>query len=738
MATEIKIKTAIAADQTDLVNITIDGKTLAELGATINGTVITLAGYGTFDVTTAKKLIFTAEAGLAAGEYTFVDLASNVFTKIDLSKATNAVTVTGPTVAATEIIGGSGADSLHGAVAATKIVGGAGNDTLSGIGASELTGGEGADTFNVIAANIVKDYDYSQGDVLKDAACVITAVTTNGTVTGLATTSVKSGADNVFKAKVVTTAATTEYWTAAAGKSVKMDASALATAAVLTGDTGNDTLIGGAGKDVITTGTGTNEVWAGAGADSIVAAAANTTVWFGAGDGFDTVKTFTGGIGANDNTVYLYGTSDLADVRFSDATNITMNLGSDRLVLEGVADGALLKVKLADNTVKNVAVGTNAAKQTITADSTTTLKADYVTANAANSTVKYANYTGDLVVNLQDTSAYKNIDHVSIASAANSTVIGKATASVITLGTGTNAVWGGGAGNDTITSDAAGNDTIWYGGSYDGADSVSDFTPANDTVYFWDMSLTDVLKKSKITAAAPTNALITFDDKNSLKLDGALAAGANTIKVKGATDTEVTKLSFSTVAGGVGVNYAADTKLYVNSSNAGKLNVAADEATIYLDNLTANVATGDVYTVGYDKITGTAAGNYKFIGNATTNNTITGGTGNTAMWGGGRASDTFVGNTGVDTVWFGAGDGFDQFNTVGAEDTVLFWSATSINDVKATFENDKLIISTATGDQLNVGATADVLGTMTFQVGVNAEGGKYTFDTEAKAFVAKK
>lgn len=755
MATEIKIKAAIVGDANDLGYITIDGKTLAELGATINGKVITLAGYGTFDVTTAKNLLFTAEAGLPAGEYTFVDLVTDgIFTKIDLSKTTNAITVTGPSNKETKLIGGSGDNKLIGAVAATTIVGGAGNDTLSGIGASELTGGKGADTFDVIATNIVKDYDYSQGDILKGATGVVKGVTKAGVIDGtLGASSTIVATDNVYKIKFndTTLNTTTEYWTANTSVTgVKVDASAVTNSVKITGTNDKDILVGGTGRDTITAAAFKADVWGGAGADAItVTTNTDSTVWFGKGDGLDSVTGFVGGVGATNNTVYLYDTASLNDVKFAGtAAKTTMLIGSDRLELTGLdaksGKGKNTKVKLADGTVKTVAFGTDTAAQTIAADAATVGAVDYVVAATAKSTAEYtANTTKDTKINLQDTEAFKNIANVTAAAATgNLTIIGLETASNIVLGKGNDAVWGGGAGSDTIDATAGGKNTIWYGGSYDGTDKVTGFTKANDTVYFWDMGINDVVKKAEFSATATdTSVKIKFDDKNSLDLDIKTGAAAtHTIQVKGASDTAVSKLQYNADAKTAAALFAADAKYYVNGTKDGIMKfTAVSKADVYLDNINYNDPNWDVYAKGYTDLDATGAtGDYKLVGSGSQANKITGGAGTTAMWGGGSSFDTFTGGTGIDTVWFGKGDGFDTFDNAGVEDTVLFWSETSISDLTATYDGDQLLIATKTGDQLLVSMGAgQELGAMTFQVGPNAEGGKYSFNKETKQFVAK-
>lgn len=148
----INAGTFLAGADKDVAKITINGELIKDLGATVSAdnTTIIIPGYGSLThVGAGQVLKFTASSSFPAGDFKFVDANGATFTEVDLSSATNAVTVTA-SAATTKVTGGAGNDSITGAAATAEIVGGAGNDTITTSLAgspSNVTGGTGADKF---------------------------------------------------------------------------------------------------------------------------------------------------------------------------------------------------------------------------------------------------------------------------------------------------------------------------------------------------------------------------------------------------------------------------------------------------------------------------------------------------------------------------------------------------------------------------------------------------------------
>lgn len=493
--------------------------------------------------------------------------------------------------------------------------------------------------------------------------------------------------------------------------------------------------------------TKASEVWGGTGAaDTIALNATNAVrdaVWFGTTDGTDTVTGFKGGFAATSDVVNLYNVADLTKLTFGQGagvTDVAITAASGNTIDvqgAGAANAAQLLLKDSAGVVKKVAVGT----KTGAAIAIDGVGADMVIgwSDKTNKVAYGATQTADLVVNLQDTSVYKNIksvDLTGIASAYNVVVGAKGENNTIVLAGTKTDVWGGSSKADAITA-GTGVDTIWFGAG-DGADVVTGFASAKDKVKFYDKTVAQIaagysfdgtdLFKSKTAGVA-----------NTLQITGATVGATHTIIDKDGNEVKA-------VLGAGALNYNKNAKLYMGSAVGGvTVNVTGnDNVVLYLGN-GVNGTVNDIYFSGVTGINAsTATGQTVLIGSSTEADTLQAGTTSSAMWGGGAAADTMVGGAGTDQFWFGNGDGADVVNAgVDKKDTIVLHNITSIADVTMTLDNAGLfVIGTANGSSLTVTDTTGGNYTaldngLTFQFGVNADAKNYTYNRISKSFVAK-
>ena len=171
------------------------------------------------------------------------------------------------------LIGSSGYDTLTGNAGANQIDGGAGNDVISGgEGADTLTGGAGMDLFIIsFAAEMVAgEQIFGAGDELRFTTTVASTLTL---ATGVNVGSVVIGTGTAAKAVATATIA------------INIDGAAV---------TGNQTIFGNAGANILTGGTGNDQLQGGSGADTLNGGGGADTLIGGAGQ-----DRLTGGAGAD-------------------------------------------------------------------------------------------------------------------------------------------------------------------------------------------------------------------------------------------------------------------------------------------------------------------------------------------------------------------------------------------------------------------------------------------------------
>ncbi len=186
------------------------------------------------------------------------------------------------------ITGGSGNDTITGGTMNDTLVGGAGNDALVGNGGNDsMTGGLGIDT-----------YDGGEGnDALKFDHLDTTIIGGNGTDTATVTSALAAVNLNLFTGQIETVSATTSTF------HNMFDATGATWIVIITGGSGNDTLIGGTLNDTLTGGSGDDVLIGNAGDDKLTGGIGNDTISYATAAAFVNVnlatKKSTGGAGTD-------------------------------------------------------------------------------------------------------------------------------------------------------------------------------------------------------------------------------------------------------------------------------------------------------------------------------------------------------------------------------------------------------------------------------------------------------
>ncbi|MCA0404937.1 MAG: hypothetical protein LCH39_02135 [Proteobacteria bacterium] len=567
--------------------------------------------------TGTNSLILRAAAtiDLSATDQSAGDLAVvRNFQNVDASALTltQIAQITG-TSGANIITGGAGADTLDGNGGADTINAGAGNDTVTFRGAETLVdGGSGSDTLELLSAAGITAVNFS-------------------VAAGVDQTTGDAGVATNFE---------------------NLDASLLSGALTVTGSTGANTILTGAGNDVIDGSGGADVIRAGAGNDTITYRGAEATI-----DGE-----------AGTNTLVLASATEinlaLADQSVGDATMVT---GIQNVDATGL--GATQGVTITGSTGVNTLLG-GAGADTLDGGG----GADTLNAGAGDDTVSYrgteASIDGGTGINTLVLRAVANVDlgAVDVTSGDSTVVSGFDNVSAATLATGVtltgsagdNTITGGlgndtidGAGGSDIIAAGAGNDTVYWRG----AEQVVDGGAGSDTLVIVgsggissvnlsvpsgaDQSVGDgvsVTNFENVDASGFTTAIIVTGSTSANTIstgsgndtiDG--LGGADVINAGAGNDSVAVYGAETSVSGGSGTNTMVLAS--VNTVNLG----AADQTTGDLANVTGFVNI-DASRLG--------AGQGVTLTGSTAANLITGGGGN----------DTIDGAGGADVIDAGAGD----------------------------------------------------------------------------------
>jgi len=269
--------------------------------------------------------------GLGGADYVKVDGLNDTLDggagtdalEIDLSAATQALTLSGASLLVNGVLSGSfssfesfkfqtgtGNDSISGGNLSDEIESGNGNDTLDGgAGGDVLVSGDGDDTY--IVDNLLDEvYDIGSGADTIQASVSWSLYST--------------GCENLV---LTGTAALNGY-----GSSDADSIFGNIAANALYGESGNDTLNGGAGADTLTGGSGADSLIGGLGDDTYVIDASDV-ISEAASSGLDTIKTWTAsyslGLHGNIENLTFTGAGNFSGTGNAAANVITGGAGAD-------------------------------------------------------------------------------------------------------------------------------------------------------------------------------------------------------------------------------------------------------------------------------------------------------------------------------------------------------------------------------------------------------------------------
>lgn len=357
-------------------------------------------------------------------------------------------TLIGANGVANSLSGGEGSDFLYGLTGADTLMGGAGDDILvGGADADVLDGGEGTDLA-----------DYS------DSASGVTVRLWNGTgesgdAQGDTLTSIEDVNGTAFGDTIVGSSASANRLDGGAGNDF------------LYGLGGDDVLIGGAGADVLDGGAGSDSVdYSGSSAAVLI------RLWNGSGEGGDaqgdtlsSIEAVTGSA-FNDTLIGDYDSSD--QLNGGDGNDNLYGLSGDDTLSGGTGDDILVGGSGAD--MMDGGAGTDMADYSASGSA--------VSIRLWNGTGEGGNAQGDVLSGIENVTGSAFSDLLIGANSSDNHLKG---------GEGNDSLYGlngadrlnGGTGNDLL-SGGDGADTFEYQLG-EGADTVSDFNAAEDTLAFY-------------------------------------------------------------------------------------------------------------------------------------------------------------------------------------------------------------------------------------------------------------
>jgi Ca2+-binding RTX toxin-like protein len=579
-----------------------------------------------------------------------------------------------------------------------------------------------------------------------DAGAVITGGTgtndtlsidqTNTALTSAELANIKGIENFTLKNDEATAAITLNNNNTAAGKSIKVDGSAMISTNALTISAANEadgfvTIIGGTAGDTLTmsiSGAGGDTITAGSGDDTINVAVANYT----------SLDTVDGGAGTAD-TLALSSGGTLSDVAFGGTTNVekltTANANTTLILGEkAAAAGVKTITTLTGSNTNSITLGADFTNDAtvVLVDNTDTVQATSYTGKAtvtvaednltAADTITGGSGTDTLTVTFDGNNTdaltaaeMAAVTKIEVIKAATNAVgsLGLADANVakgasieidVTKNTSTvfvldasaeldgSVVYKGGAVVDTVTGGAK-NDTISGGAGADvitggkGADSITGGAGADVFTY-------TAADQSTTNSTDTIVDYVTGTDKFAITLDFNTQVNALTFDATVNTSAKGSAAVASGLSAAIGqVTYDTTNSQMVVNANADNLISTSD----YVVNVTAaataanSIVEGDVNFT----ITGGSAGDTIVAGGGA--DTINGGAGIDTI-DGGAGADTINGGSGADNITGGAGA--DTLNGGAGADvyTVGVGSGIDTIDVTAATDIDKIVTDAVSSD----------------------------------------
>ena len=407
----------------------------------------------------------------------------------------------------------------------TTIIGGIDNDTIKNLGDNILfkyTAGDGNDSivgFNATSTLSIAGSIYSTQASYDDV--IITVGKGKITLAGAATLS----ALNIACDKILTLTDKSKFAITAASNVEIVNASARKKAIKITGNTLNNSLIGGKGNDKISGSAGSDKIWGNAGDDSLVG-----------GDGNDALSGGTGndrlyGNASNDN---LYG-GDGNDTLSGGAGNDKLNGGNGKdLFIYSAGKDVIADFTAGQDKIK-IASGKISKSSLSSSDVLFTIgKGSLTVKNAKGKSISLIDSTGKVSSTVVGAQTLSNSNKANVIIGADMGVVdaskrtkaisitGNTLANTISGGSKNDTIYGGNS-NDSILGNA-GNDTL-YGGKgddklfgNDGNDRISG-DDGKDTIDGG--AGADILWGGKgedsIIGGAGNDSLVGYDDNDILK-----------------------------------------------------------------------------------------------------------------------------------------------------------------------------------------------------------------------------
>jgi len=627
---------------------------------------------------------------------------------------TLAANVENLTLTGSSAIDGSGNsldNSLTGNAAANTLSGGAGNDTLDGgISADTLIGGTGNDTYVVDNAGDTVTENSGEGtDTVQSSISVtLAAEVENLTLTGSAAINGtgNSGANTIT------------------GNSAANTLDGGSGADVLAGGAGNDSYVVDNAGDTVTENAseGTDTVQS-AVTFTLSANIENLTLTGssaidGTGNALDNVISGNSGVntltgGAGNDTYGVDNSGDVVVEASSEGTDlvlasVTYTLASN---IENLTLGGSSAINGTGNTLANTLTG-NSAANTLDggsgADTMTGGAGDdiYVVDSSSDAVTENASEGTDMVQSAVTYTLGSNLENLVLTGSANIKGTGNTLANTITGNAGVNAI-DGGSGADAMAGGA--NSDVYYVDNT--SDTVSEGSSAGyDTVR---SSVTYTLAANiEMLILTGSSAINGTGNSSDNQLIGNSAA--NTLTGLAGNDVLDGGSGADTMVGGTGndifmVDNASD--VVTESASEGTDTVVSSLTYSASSNIENVVLTGSSAV----NATGNSSDNL-LVGN-TGANTLTGSAGNDTLNGGGGA-DTMVGGTGNDAYWVdNSSDTITENASEGTDTVNALVSATLASNVENAALRDSVRLDSSLKQSITL-PSVTVGGDMTLQAWV--------------------
>lgn len=552
--------------------------------------------------------------------------------------------------------GNDGSDTLLGGAGIDTLSGGAGNDVLDGgTGADMMAGGTGDDTYYIDDANDVVVENAGQGNDTLNSSISLTAIqAANIEVINL------TGTDNLN----ATGDSGNNTINGNSGDNVLDGAVGNDT---LNGNDGNDTLLGGAGSDSLNGSSGNDVLDGGIGADSMAGGAGDDTYYVddagdvvveNAGEGNDTIYSsvsLTAAQTAGVEQVILTGNGNINVTGDAGDNTLTGNSGNNVLdggagndtffggagndtILGGTGDDTVSGYNLATDGADQINLGSGNDVVNLSATGSTQIRLTFTSSEVgngnANDSNTLANQDGGLAVRIQAE------DNAGVLTG----VIGRAD-------------------DEGITFVAASGTTLDVRDLVSGVSRGDTFTAAT-----LGSNAADTYNDSANTANAYFNAgqgddVITAGSGNDFLVGG---VGNDTLNGGAGNDSFLGGAGNDIVDGGTGADSmtggAGDDTYYIDNTG----DVVVENAGEGNDTINSSASVSAAQSANIETINLTGTGNVNATGDAN-NNTINGNSGNNTL-DGGAGNDTLNGGTGNDTLL--GGDGTDTLNGGAGNDSL--------------------------------------------------------------------